>query len=75
MLRNSLKRSYREAANKMSKWIQKAVKRPGRIKRALGVSERASIPSSKMSKLRKLAKSKGSLGSAARLAIRFKKGL
>jgi hypothetical protein len=57
------------------KWIQKAVKRPGRIKRALGVPEDKPIPAGKMSRLRAMAKKKGSLGSAARLALRFKKGI
>lgn len=57
------------------KWIQKAVKHPGRIKKALGVSEDKQIPGNKMGKLRDLAKKSGSLGSAARLALRFKKGI
>jgi len=58
-----------------NKWIQKAVKHEGRIKRALGVPQDESIPASKTGRLRELAKKKGSLGAAARLAIRFKKGI
>lgn len=60
---------------KKKKWIQRAVQRPGRIKRALGVPEGKPIPASKMGRLREMAKKSGSLGSAARLAIRFKKGV
>lgn len=59
----------------MSKWIQKAVKHEGRIKRALGVSEGKTIPAGKMGRLREMAKKKGSLGAAARLAVRFKEGI
>lgn len=58
----------------MSKWIQRAIKHPGRIKKALGVSAGENIPSSKMGRLKKMAKKKGSLGRAARLAERFKSG-
>lgn len=60
---------------KTKKWIQKAVQRPGRIKEALGVSKDKPVPKSKMGRLREIAKKKGSLGSAARLALRFKKGI
>ena len=41
-----------------NKWIQKAVKRKGRIKKALGVPQDKKIPESKMPALRKLAKQK-----------------
>lgn len=58
----------------MAKWIQKAISHPGRIKRALGISEGEKIPSKKMGRLRKIAEGGGSLGAAARLALRFKKG-
>lgn len=59
----------------LKKWIQRAVKHPGRIKRALGVPEGEPIPASKTGRLRSMAKKKGSLGAAARLAMRFKKGI
>lgn len=57
------------------KWIQKAVQRPGRIKRALGVPADQPIPASKTGRLRELAEKGGSLGAAARLALRFKRGI
>jgi len=57
------------------KWIQEAVKHPGRIKSALGVSEDEPIRGKKnLNKLRSMAEKKGSLGAAARLALRFKSG-
>ena len=59
----------------MAKWIQKAIKHPGRIKRALGVSPNKSIPSSKVGRLHKMAQKGGGLGAAARLAERFHKGI
>lgn len=66
----------------VNKWIQRAVQRPGRIKRALGVSPNEPIPASKVGRLKAMAKKTGkkgskaySLASAARLALRFKKGI
>ncbi len=55
------------------KWIQKAIKHPGRVKRALGVADDEPIQGKeKMGKLKKLAEKSGSLGAAARLALRLK---
>lgn len=56
-----------------NKWVQGAITHPGRIKRELNVPEGKTIPSGKMGRLHKLAGKKGSLGAAARLALRFKK--
>lgn len=47
------------------KWIQKAIKKPGALRSALGVKEGKTIP---MKKLEKAAKSPGKLGQRARLA-------
>lgn len=52
---------------------QKA-KRPGRIKRVLGVLADQPIPSSRVGRLHELAKQGGSLGVAARLTLRFRRG-
>lgn len=47
------------------KWIQKAIKKPGALKKQLGVPEGKSIP---VKKLAKAAKASGKLGQRARLA-------
>lgn len=47
------------------KWIQKAIKKPGALKKQLGVPASKSIPSNK---LEKAAKAPGKLGQRARLA-------
>ncbi len=52
------------------KWIQKAVKKPGALHRQLGVPRGKTIP---VSRLRKAAKSKGTLGRRARLALTLRK--
>ena len=46
-------------------WIQKAIKRPGALHRALGVPQGKKIPAGKLAKA---AKSKGRVGKEARLA-------
>ena len=52
------------------KWIQKAVKKPGALRSALGVKEGKTIPSGKLAKA---AKSPGKMGQRARLAQTLKK--
>lgn len=52
------------------KWIQKAIKKPGALKKALGVKAGSTIPAAK---LEKAAKAKGKLGQRARLAETLKK--
>jgi hypothetical protein len=47
------------------KWIQKAIKKPGALRSALGVKEGKTIP---IKKLEKAAKAPGKLGQRARLA-------
>lgn len=64
---------YLEVVMAEKKWIQKAIQHPGRIKEALDVPEDETIHGKeKMGKLRKLAEKSGSLGAAARLALRLK---
>lgn len=47
------------------KWIQKAIKKPGALREALGAKEGKDIP---LKKLNKAAKAPGKLGQRARLA-------
>jgi len=51
-------------------WIQKAVKKPGALRKSLGVKEGQKIPASK---LNAAAKKGGKLGQRARLTKTFKK--
>jgi hypothetical protein len=53
-----------------AKWIQKAIKRPGALRKALGVKEGENIP---LSALQAAAKKKGRLGRQARLALAMRK--
>jgi len=53
-----------------NKWIQKAIKHKGALRKALGVKKGKNIPKSK---LKKAAKKKGTLGKRARLAITLSK--
>ena len=50
-------------------WIQKAVKKPGALRKSLGVKEGQKIPASK---LNAATKKGGKLGQRARLAKTFK---
>jgi len=50
-------------------WIQKAIKKPGALRKSLGVKAGKKIPASK---LNKAAKAKGKLGQRARLAKTLK---
>lgn len=54
------------AKKKKKKWISKAIKRPGALRRKLGAKKGKPIPKSK---LKKAAKKKGRTGRQARLAI------
>ena len=47
------------------KWIQKAIKKPGALRSALGVKEGKTIPKAKLAKA---AKAPGKMGQRARLA-------
>ena len=51
-------------------WIQKAVKKPGALRKSLGVKKGQKIPASK---LKAAAKKGDKLGRRARLAMTFKK--
>ena len=51
-------------------WIQKAVKKPGALRKSLGVKKGQKLPASK---LRAAAKKPGKMGQRARLAMTFKK--
>lgn len=52
------------------KWIQKAVKKPGSLRSALGVKEGKTIPAKKLAQA---AKAPSKLGQRARLAQTLKK--
>lgn len=52
------------------KWIQKAIKHPGALRKSLGVKEGKTIPTKKLSKA---ASKGGKLGQRARLAQTLKK--
>lgn len=53
----------------MSKWIQKAIKKPGSLRKALGVKAGEKIPAKKLSAA---AKKTGKIGQRARLAQTLK---
>jgi len=52
------------------KWIQKAISKPGSLRKALGFKKGETIPAKKLAKA---AKSGGKLGARARLAKTLKK--
>jgi hypothetical protein len=52
------------------KWIQKAIKKPGALRSAMGVKAGQKIPTAKLAKA---AKAPGKMGQRARLAITLKK--
>ena len=52
------------------KWIQSAIKKPGSLRKALGVKEGQNIPAGKLAKA---ARSSGKIGQKARLAKTLKK--
>ena len=51
-------------------FIQKAIKKPGALRKSLGIKKSEKIPTSK---LKAAAKKKGKLGQRARLAMTLKK--
>ena len=51
-------------------WIQKAVKKPGALRKSLGIKKGKTIPAKKLAEA---AKKPGKLGRRARLAQTFKK--
>ena len=51
-------------------FIQKAIKKPGALRKSLGIKKDEKIPANK---LRAAAKKKGKMGQRARLAITLKK--
>jgi len=57
-------------ARKTKKWIAKAIKRPGALRKALGIKKGKTIP---VKTLRKTAKKAGRIGRQARLAITLRK--
>jgi len=52
------------------KWIQKAIKKPGALRQAMGVKKGENIPTGKLAKA---AKAPGKMGQRARLAMTLKK--
>lgn len=58
------------SVTKKDKWIQKAIKKPGALKKSLGVKKNEKIPAKK---LEKATKAPGKLGQRARLAKTLKK--
>lgn len=52
------------------KWVQKAIKKPGALRAALGAKEGKPIPAGKLAKA---AKAPGKMGQRARLAQTLKK--
>lgn len=54
----------------MVKWIQKAIKHPGALRRTLGVKKGQKIP---LGRLRSAAKQKGTTGRRARLALTLRR--
>jgi len=52
------------------KWIQKAIKKPGALRQAMGVKKGENIPAGKLAKV---AKAPGKMGQRARLAMTLKK--
>ena len=57
-------------AKKETKWIQKAIKKPGALRKSLGVKEGETIPAKKLAAA---AKKPSKLGQRARLAQTLKK--
>jgi hypothetical protein len=51
------------------KWIQAAIKKPGALRKSMGIKKGETIP---MKDLKKAAKKKGKTGARARLAITLK---
>jgi len=62
--------STRKEKRMAEKWIQKAIKKPGALRKALGVKEGKTIPAGMLAKA---AKKPGKMGQRARLAQTLKK--
>ena len=58
------------AKRRKKKWIKKAIKRPGALRRQLGAKKGKSIP---VARLRAAAKKGGKLGQRARLALTLRR--
>jgi hypothetical protein len=54
----------------MANWIKGAIKKPGALRKQLGIAKGKTIP---VSKLKSAAKKSGKLGQRARLALTLKK--
>jgi len=54
----------------MANWIQKAIKKPGALRKSLGAKKGKPIPAKKLAKA---AKAGGKMGKRARLAMTLKK--
>lgn len=54
---------------KKEKWIEKAIKKPGSLRKSLGIKEGETIPAKKLDKA---AKAPGKMGQRARLAKTLK---
>jgi hypothetical protein len=52
------------------KWIQKAIKKPGALRKSLGAKKGKNLP---VSKIRAAAKRRGTTGKRARLALTLRK--
>lgn len=63
------KMGYLKKGGSTSKWIQSAIKKPGALKKSLGVKAGEKIPAGKLAKA---AKAPGKLGQRARLAQTLK---
>jgi hypothetical protein len=66
--KSSSRKSSRRKSNK--RWIQGAVKKPGALRKSMGVKKGQKIPASR---LRAAAKKKGKLGQRARFALNMRK--
>ena len=61
---------YKEGGVTKDKWIKDAIKKPGSLRKSLGVKEGQNIPAGKLAKA---AKAPGKMGQRARLAQTLKK--
>ncbi len=61
---------YKKGGKVGDNWIQKAIKKPGALRKSLGVKSGEKIPAGKLAKA---AKAPGKLGQRARLAATLKK--
>tara|TARA_A100000172_G_C2944003_1_gene76672 strand:+ start:99 stop:338 length:240 start_codon:yes stop_codon:yes gene_type:complete len=71
--RASIPKEIKMAKSKKKKnknWIQKAIKKPGALRKSLGVKKGKTIP---ISQLKKVAKGDGANARRARLALTLKK--